>query len=146
MIDADYVARLMVPYLPRQRWFSGGGGELREVRTVAHEVWRDEWPGLVWALVDAFVDERPPIRCQVFVGLRPLGERAEFLDGKGRWLLGDVVTDAGLVVTIPGTAPDPDVSVAALEFADPITVAHEGPMARDTGASGTLEDPSKTPH
>jgi maltokinase len=95
VIDADYVARLMVPYLPRQRWFSGGGGELREVRTVAHEVWRDEWPGLVWALVDAFVDERPPIRCQVFVGLRPLGERAEFLDGKGRWLLGDVVTDAG---------------------------------------------------
>jgi alpha-L-fucosidase len=57
-----------------------------------------------------------------------------------------VVTDAGLVVTLPGTAPDPDVSVAALEFADPITVAHEGPMARDTGASGTLEDPSKTPH
>ena len=35
---------------------------------------------------------------------------------------------------------------SALEFADPITVAHEGPMARDTGASGTLEDPSKTPH
>jgi alpha-L-fucosidase len=30
------------------------------------------------------------------------------------------MTDAGLVVTLPGSAPDPDVSVAALEFEKPI--------------------------
>ena len=56
------------------------------------------------------------------------------------------VTAAGLVVTLPGAAPDPDVSVAALEFAGPLEIAHETPMARDNGASGTLADPSKTPH
>lgn len=55
------------------------------------------------------------------------------------------VTKDGLLVTLPGTARDPDVSVAALEFAGRIKVANAGPMARDTGASGTLADPSKTP-
>ena len=32
------------------------------------------------------------------------------------------VTPEGLVVTLPGAAPDPDVSVAALEFAGPVEV------------------------
>jgi hypothetical protein len=30
------------------------------------------------------------------------------------------VTDQGLLVTLPGTATDPDASVAALEFDSPI--------------------------
>jgi len=55
------------------------------------------------------------------------------------------VTADGLVVALPGTAPDPDVSVAALEFDRPVEIAGEAPMARDTGASGTLSDPSKSP-
>ena len=55
------------------------------------------------------------------------------------------VTPAGLVVTLPGVAPDPDVSVAALEFAGPIQILNESPMDSDNGASGTLADPSKTP-
>ena len=32
------------------------------------------------------------------------------------------MTDAGLVVTLPGSAPDPDVSVAALEFNGPVLI------------------------
>jgi hypothetical protein len=30
------------------------------------------------------------------------------------------MTDSGLVVTLPGSAPDPDVAIAALEFRNPI--------------------------
>ena len=56
------------------------------------------------------------------------------------------MTPQGLVVTLPGTAPDPDVSVAALEFAGPIHLASTTALPADTGASGTLADPSgKTP-
>jgi alpha-L-fucosidase len=33
------------------------------------------------------------------------------------------MTDAGLVVTLPGSAPDPDASVAALEFDQPVLLA-----------------------
>jgi alpha-L-fucosidase len=57
-----------------------------------------------------------------------------------------VVTDAGLVVTLPGTAPDPDVSVAALDFSAPVQTADAASLPTDTGASGTLADPSgRTP-
>jgi alpha-L-fucosidase len=51
----------------------------------------------------------------------------------------------GLLVTLPGTAPDPDVSVAALEFAAPIIVEGGEPLPQDLGHSGTLADPGKTP-
>jgi alpha-L-fucosidase len=62
---------------------------------------------------------------------------------------GDAVTAAvtpeGLVVTLPGAAPDPDISVAVLEFAGPVEVANAPPLPKDTEASGTLADPSKSP-
>jgi hypothetical protein len=56
------------------------------------------------------------------------------------------VTASGIVVTLPGPAPDLDVSIAALEFADPIEVRNAAPLPLENGASGTLIDPSKTPH
>ena len=37
------------------------------------------------------------------------------------------MTDAGLAVTLPGAAPDPDVSVAALEFSGPVLPAPVSP-------------------
>ena len=55
------------------------------------------------------------------------------------------VTAEGLVVTLPGSAPDRDVSVAALEFAQPVEVMNASPLPTDSGASGTLADPSKSP-
>jgi alpha-L-fucosidase len=68
----------------------------------------------------------------------------------GRLLAGgatvtSTVTPEGLVVTLPGSAPDPDVSVAALEFDRPVEVMGAAPLPTDTGASGTLADPSKSP-
>ena len=55
------------------------------------------------------------------------------------------MTADGLAVNVSGAAPDPDVSVVVLEFDGPLEIAGEAPMARDTGVSGTLADPSKTP-
>lgn len=52
------------------------------------------------------------------------------------------VTAEGLVVTLPGRAPDPDVSVAALEFAGPIEIAEATIAPSAEGASGTPVDPS----
>ena len=54
-------------------------------------------------------------------------------------------TPVGLVVTLPGAAPDPDVSVVALEFDGPVEIENAAPLPTDTGASGTLADPSKSP-
>jgi len=51
----------------------------------------------------------------------------------------------GLVVTLTGSAPDPDVSVVALEFDHPIQITNAASLPADTGASGTLADPSKSP-
>jgi alpha-L-fucosidase len=56
------------------------------------------------------------------------------------------VTASGLMVALPGPAPDPDVSVAALEFAGPVEVRNAAPLPAENGASGTLTDPSKTPY
>jgi alpha-L-fucosidase len=55
------------------------------------------------------------------------------------------LTPEGLVVTLPGSAPDPDVSVAALEFDRPVEVVNAAALPTDTGGSGTLADPSKSP-
>jgi alpha-L-fucosidase len=52
------------------------------------------------------------------------------------------VSPAGLVVTLPGAAPDADVSVAALEFSAPFRVAETGVQRADPSAGGTPLDPS----
>jgi alpha-L-fucosidase len=51
------------------------------------------------------------------------------------------LSSAGLVVVLPGAAPDPDVSVVALEFSDAVTIAQR-PSAISTGEGGTPLDPS----
>ena len=68
----------------------------------------------------------------------------------GRLLAGGVpvtttITDSGLVATFRGTAPDPDVSVAVFEFDTPLEITNATALPTDTGASGTLLDPSKSP-
>ncbi len=70
--------------------------------------------------------------------------------GSGRLLAGEAevtttLTPEGLVVTLPGAAPDPDVSVAALQFNAAVALKDAAPLPADTGASGTLADPSRTP-
>lgn len=53
-------------------------------------------------------------------------------------------TTSGLQVSLPGAAPDPDVSTVALEFAGPIQLVNTTALPTETGASGTLADPSGT--
>jgi len=48
----------------------------------------------------------------------------------------------GLVVTVSGAAPDPDVSVVALEFANPIRIVQTGARSVQAESSGTPNDPS----
>ena len=55
------------------------------------------------------------------------------------------VTPEGILLSLPAAAPDPDVSIVALEFDHPVVVANAAPLATETGASGTLVDPSKSP-
>jgi alpha-L-fucosidase len=52
------------------------------------------------------------------------------------------ISPAGLVVTLPGTAPDPDVSVVALEFADPVLINSAAVHSVQSESSGTPSDPS----
>jgi hypothetical protein len=54
------------------------------------------------------------------------------------------VTPEGIVVTLPGSAPDPDVSVVALEFDRTVEVMNAAALPTDTGASGALANPSKS--
>jgi alpha-L-fucosidase len=51
------------------------------------------------------------------------------------------LSPAGLVVTLPGAAPDPDVSVVALEFPSTVMVTQKT-SAVSTGEGGTPLDPS----
>ena len=52
------------------------------------------------------------------------------------------VSPAGLIVTLPGSALDPDVSVAALEFAGPVQIVEAAAQRADTSEGGTPLDPS----
>ena len=54
-------------------------------------------------------------------------------------------SSAGLVVSLSGSPPDPDVSVAALEFSAPVRVIETVARPAESGSSGTLADPSKSP-
>ena len=95
MIEADVLARLLPDFLVRQRWYGLGDERPEQVEIAEIEVWRDSWPGLVWALVDAVAADGTSARFQVFVGLRSVDEYVHWLDGKGRALMGDVDTPSG---------------------------------------------------
>jgi alpha-L-fucosidase len=65
----------------------------------------------------------------------------------GRMLAGgtpvsSTVNDQGLLVTLPGSAPDPDVSVAALEFDSPVQIAVASVAPAAPASMGTPSDPS----
>ena len=73
-------------------------------------------------------------------GLRQIPRSARLLARDGA--VTSSISPEGLVVTLPDAAPDPDVSVAALEFDGSIEVNDAAPLPGDTGASGTLADPA----
>ena len=126
MISPDVLAKALIEFLPRQRWFAGSETPVNDVTVADVEVLRPAWPALVW--VEARV--RTPAasdRYQVLVALRPSGEPAPFLQGHPDLTLGELDTDAGpaygydalvdpdlVIDLVRRMAPDEDVSRARL--------------------------------
>ena len=120
-VSIEQLAELLPDYLARQRWFSGEKAP-DTVEVVDHEVFRSETPCLVWLLARVPGDTAS---YQVLVGLRPLTDTEDFLEGKGRGFLGDIETDDGVVLAYdalvdPALAPEvlkvvaPDVEVSVM--------------------------------
>ncbi|MGH9135666.1 MAG: maltokinase N-terminal cap-like domain-containing protein, partial [Acidimicrobiales bacterium] len=120
MISPDQLAVLLPDYLPRQRWFAGGGEVPEAVDIEDFEVLQHGTPALVWALARVEGDDAA---YQVLVGLRPLEHTERFLEGKGRAMLGDVDSDEGPLLAYDALV-DPDLArlfltvVAAGEHAE----------------------------
>ena len=96
MIASDVLAKALIDFLPRQRWFAGpphaarAADDVDDVAVAVLDVVRREWPALLRAEV-LVRDER----YQVLVALRPSGEPAPFLHGHPDLTLGELDTEAG---------------------------------------------------
>ena len=114
MIEPADLAILLPDFLVRQRWYGANDLELAGVEISAFEVWRDEWPALIWVLADArFSEDDTVARFQVPVGLRPLEQTERFLEGKGRSMLGDADTPEGPALVYDALV-DPELALAFL--------------------------------
>jgi len=126
LIAPDVLAKALIEFLPRQRWFAAGDTPVDDVSVVDLEVLRRSWPALVWVEARVGVGTKSD-RYQVLVGLRPSGEPAPFLQGHADLTLGELDTDAGpaygydalvdsdlAVELVRLMAPDEDVSRARL--------------------------------
>jgi maltokinase len=113
VIAAADLATLLPDYLVRQRWYGASDLQLTRVEIAEFDVWRDEWPLLVWALVDAHFGDDSVAHYQVPVGLRPLDQTERFLEGKGRSMLGDVDTPDGPALVYDALV-DPELALAFL--------------------------------
>lgn len=76
--------QLVPPFLGRQRWFAGEEPAPGQVKVQDFEVLQEDWPRLVWALVDV-----SGAHYQILAGGRPLGEPAEFLGGHENGVIGE---------------------------------------------------------
>lgn len=77
---------LLPDFLARQRWFAGDEPP-ESVDVLDREVLATESPGLVWVLARVPGDDAA---YQVPIGLRPIDELEQWLEGKGRSLIGDI--------------------------------------------------------
>lgn len=121
MIRADVLTKALAEYLPRQRWFSGAGGGSPEVRVISVEALRREWPALLQVLVEARVPVEGQLRAatyQVVLGLRPVGSREAFLEGKPEAILCDLDTDLGSALAYDAVI-DPELALALLHVVAP---------------------------
>lgn len=135
----SYAARLaaLVPdYLPRQRWFAGEEVPER-VDVVDYELLHDECPCLAWLLVRVPGDDAS---YQLLVGLRPLEDTETFLEGKGRWFLGDIDTDDGPMLAYDALV-DPDLASAILSVVAPdLPVTTMRPLAVEQSNTSVVFD------
>ena len=110
-IEQKDLATLLPDFLVRQRWYGASDLELANVAIEEFEVWGDDWPYVVWMLVDAWFTDESLARYQVPVGLRPLEQTERFLEGKGRGFLGDLDTPDGPALAYDALV-DPELALA----------------------------------
>jgi len=110
-IEQKEIATLLPDFLVRQRWYGASDLELANVGIEEFEVWGDDWPYVVWMLVDAWFTDESLARYQVPVGLRPLEQTERFLEGKGRGFLGDIDTPEGPALAYDALV-DPELALA----------------------------------
>jgi maltokinase len=102
------INRLVAPFLARQRWFSGSDAP-SSVTVIDQEVWKDGWPALVEVLIEA-----DGAVYQVPLGLRPAGERPEFLRGRDDAILGELEVGGSAALAYDAIA-DPELCMALLD-------------------------------
>ena len=95
-------------FLPRQRWYSGSS-EPSSVTVVHEEVLHEGPPRLVAYLVDA-----DGALYQVLVGMRPVGDRPEFLGGHDDGVIGEVAGPDGSELAYDAVL-DPELDLALLD-------------------------------
>ncbi len=132
-ISRDAVDSLLPDFLPRQRWFAGD--EAADASVVDWDALRDELPGLVWALVSS-----SGITYQLPLGFRHLDSGEQFLEGKGRWVLGDVDTEQGPMLVYDAMI-DPELARFVLDLAVPgVDAAHARPLGIDSSNTSVVFD------
>jgi maltokinase len=95
MVNPDELAAAIARFLPAQRWFGAKNHSISELKVAKIEVLQHEWPALVRAEVDVDTSDGETGRYQVLMGLRPVEEACEFLDGKPAANIAALNTDAG---------------------------------------------------
>lgn len=140
MITPEVLARLLPAYMARQRWFATSDQLDFQVEIIDFEVWRDEWPGMIWALVVVEIDNEPVATYQVVIGLRSVDDYPHFLDGKGQWLLGDVTTSKGEALAYDAMI-DPDLAIHLFgRIAPELEVARVRPLTVEQTNTSIIGD------
>ena len=122
MIAADRLPALLAEHLPahlaRQRWGGAHGRTVDSVEVVWLDVVQPGEPLLVWAVVDARLDDGALQRYQVLIGGCRAAPAPDFLAGKDRQLLATVPAETGDVVLYDALV-DPDLAIAVLHLTAP---------------------------
>ncbi len=122
MIDRTALTAALAEYLPRQRWFGGGEAEAADAKLASVRMLQDDsWPALVQVLVDARAHAHGTAvvaTYQVVLGLRPVGSREAFLEGKPEAIVCELDTDWGPALAYDA-AIDPELAIALLHHMAP---------------------------
>ena len=117
MIERDVLAKELVEFLPRQRWFGAKDRDLEHVEVTHLEVLKEPWPALVHALAE--VDLGGVVqRYQMPLGLRPAGPWPDFLHGADHAVVGDLGTPEGPALVYDALL-DPELSLALVRIVAP---------------------------
>jgi maltokinase len=137
-VSPEQLAELLPDYLPRQRWYAGEAVP-EKVEIIGFECLREGLPSLLWVLAQVPGDGAS---YQLLVGIRPLVETEDFLEGKGRTFLGDIETDDGVVLAYDALV-DPELAPAVLGVVAPdVEVTTMRPLAVEQSNTSVVFDDS----